>query len=56
MLRTVTEEMHTWTVKAKQYCTRGGEGVNLFLLSDTMVAWREIENCIEMPEHFCPGS
>ena len=29
-------------------------GANLFLL-DTMAAWREIENCIEMPQHFCPG-
>ena len=27
---------------------------NLFLL-DTMIAWREIENCIEMPQHFCRG-
>ena len=23
---TVTEEMHIWAVKAKQHCTRGGEG------------------------------
>ena len=60
MLFTVTEEMHTWAVKPKLHCTRGGKGrkgggeANLFLL-DTKVAWREIENCIEMPQHFCPG-
>ena len=42
------------TVKAKQHCTRGGEGANLFLL-DTMVAWHEIENCIEMSQQFCLG-
>ena len=31
-----------------------GRGANLFLL-DTMVPWREIENCIEMSQQFCPG-
>ena len=59
MMFAVTEEMHTWAVKPKQHCTRGrdrggGGGANLFLL-DTMIAWREIENCIEMPQRFCPG-
>ena len=61
MLFTVTEEMYTWAVEPKQHCTRDGEGewaggggANLFPLN-TMVAWREIENCIEMPQHFCPG-
>ena len=38
MLFTVTEEMHTWAVKPKQHCARGGEeGANLFLL-DMMAA------------------
>ena len=61
MLFTVTEEMHTWAVKPKQHCTRDGEGrggANLFLL-DTMVAWREIENYIEIVwgcRLFCGGS
>ena len=27
MLFTITEEMHTWAVKPKQHCTRGGERV-----------------------------
>ena len=27
---------------------------SLFLL-DTMVAWRDSENCIEMSQQFCPG-
>ena len=31
-----------------------GRGANLFLLY-TMVPWREIENCIEMSQQFCPG-
>ena len=31
-----------------------GRGASLFLL-DTMVAWRDIENCIEMSQQFCPG-
>ena len=31
-----------------------GRGANLYLL-DTMVPWREIENCIEMSQQFCPG-
>ena len=31
-----------------------GRGSNLFLL-DTMVTAREIENCIEMSQQFCPG-
>ena len=31
-----------------------GRGANLFLL-DTKIAWREIENCIEMSQEFCPG-
>ena len=26
MLFAVTVEMHTWAVKVKQHCTRGGEG------------------------------
>ena len=41
MLFAETQEMHTWAVRPKQHCTRGGEGTNLFLL-DTIVAWREI--------------
>ena len=32
----------------------GGGGANLFPL-DTMVVWREIENCFEMPQHFIRG-
>ena len=31
MLFTVTEEMHTWAVKPKQHCTRGGEGEGEFV-------------------------
>ena len=31
-----------------------GRGASLFLV-DTMVAWREIENCIEMSQWLCPG-
>ena len=54
MLFTVTEEMQTWAGKPKQHHTRGGEGVSLFFL-EMVVAWREIENCIKMPQHFCPG-
>ena len=54
MLFTVTEEMHTWAGKPKQHHTRGGEGASLFFL-EMVVAWREIENCIKMPQHFCPG-
>ena len=54
MLFAVTPELHTWTVKVNQYCTRGGEGVNLFIL-DTMVAKHKIENCIEIAQQFCPG-
>ena len=54
MLFAVTQEMHACAVKPKQHCTRGREGVSLFLL-DTMVAWHDIENCIEMSQQFCPG-
>ena len=31
-----------------------GRGASLFLL-DMMVVWCDIENCIEMPQQFCPG-
>ena len=31
-----------------------GRGASLFHL-DTMVAWRDIENCIEMSQQFCAG-
>ena len=31
-----------------------GRGASLFLL-DTMVAWCDIENCIEMSQRSCPG-
>ena len=69
MLFTVTEEIHTWAVKPKQHCTRGGEGrrvggANLFLL-DTMVTWREIQvktalKCLNTfvrdVDYFCGGS
>ena len=54
MLFAVTQEMHALAAEPKQHCTRVGEGAYLFLL-DTMVTSREIENCTEMSQQFCPG-
>ena len=54
MLFAITKEMHTWAVRPKQHCNRGGEGGE-FVPFDTKIAWREIENCIEMSQQFCPG-
>ena len=53
MLFAVTQEMHAWVVKPKHHRTRGGEGGEFVL--DTMVAWCDIENCIEISQQFCPG-
>ena len=54
MLIAITKEMHTWAVRPKQHCNRGGEGGE-FVPFETKIAWREIENCIEMSQQFCPG-
>ena len=54
MLFAITKEMHTWAVRPKQHCNRGGEGGE-FVPFDTKIAWREIENCIGMSQQFCPG-
>ena len=48
------EEMHTWAVRPKQHCIRGGEGPTLFRF-DESVAWREIEKYMEMSQQFCSG-
>ena len=47
MLFAVTQEMHVKLLSQNNIAPGVGRWANLFLL-DTMVAWREIENCIEM--------
>ena len=54
MLIAITKEMHTLAVRPKQHCNRGGEGGE-FVPFETKIAWREIENCIEMSQQFYPG-
>ena len=52
MLFTVTEEMHTWAVKAKQHCTRGGEGHGAKLKT----AFKCLNTFVRGYTLFCGGS
>ena len=54
MLFTVTQEMHTWAVRPKQHCTRGGEGARLYSLSTRWlhvaklkIAWKCLSSFVQ---------